>query len=204
LSAQGTVQYSVPLEGCPTELKVAVPIEFSRASTAAAQQRRTAILDGLHANRARTAKYGEIFLTNWSSETNFPYISVASLGSLMKFQGQISEEDWLNVRSEFLESTEASRKAFFESLAPKYIAGSKFDIDSIRSEFPAVFEETDTTIVLLVSGSSVVEARRIEFISATKIVYANKCIANVQVVVDSDSLDGLRVLDGFIAKISIE
>jgi hypothetical protein len=203
LSAQEVAKYHVPLEGCPTELVIAVPIEFSHANTADSQQRRAAILEGLHANRARTARYSEIFLADWSSDTGFPHISVASLGSLLQSQGKISEEEWLNIREEVLESTVESRKALIESVAPKYIAGSKFDISAMRGEFAASFEETHTTIVTLSSGSGVVEGRHIEFISAVKLAYVHRCIAYVQVAVDAGHSDALRVLNGMIAKISI-
>ena len=202
--AQDISHYGVPLLGCPSQIKLSIPKEFSKADTAVEQKQRTKILDTLHANKARKARYSEIFLANWGSENGLPYISVSSLGTLIRSQGTISQSDWRKIRDEFLKSTTVSRQKLIEKQIQRYNAGSAVNAHTVRAEMPTLFEEGDTTIVMVGSSTSVVEGRTLEVLTAAKLAYVHKCIATVQVAVDADAPNALGVLSRYMSQVAIK
>lgn len=141
---------------------------------------------------------------NWASENGLPHISVSSLGSLIQFQGRISENDWRKIRSEFLKSTAVSRQSIIEKQISQYKAGSTKDINSIHAEIPDLFTEGDTTIVAVGSSASVVEGHQVEFLSATKLTYVHKCVASVQISIDANAPDALRTFNSYMSHLNIK
>jgi len=202
--AQELLTYAVPLEGCPSQIRLTIPREFSQADTPAKLKQRTTILDALHANKARKARYSEIFLANWASENGLPYISVSSLGSLIRSQGRISVSDWREIRSEFLKSTAASRQSIIEKQITRYNAGSAVNANTIRGQIPTLFEEGDTAIVIVGSSTSVVGARTLEVVSVAKLAYVHKCIASVQIALDASAPNALKTLDRYMSQVIIK
>ena len=81
-----TSAYPVRLEGCPSKLHIRIPAQFTRARGPVEVARRDAILDRLHSNPGRKARYSDVFLSDWKAEPGFPQISVASLGSVTQRQ----------------------------------------------------------------------------------------------------------------------
>ncbi len=203
-AAQELSTYAVRLEGCPSKIRLTIPREFSQADTAEKQKRRTAILDTIHANKARKARYSEIFLGNWASEDVFPYISVSSLGSLIRSQGSVSINDWRKIRGEFLKSTTASRQSMIEKQIQRYDAGRAVNATTIRAELPTLFEEGDRSIVIVGSSTYLVEDRALEVVWVAKLAYVHKCIAFIQIALDASAPNALKILDRQMSQVTIK
>jgi len=69
---------------------------------------------------------------------------------------------------------------------------------------PTLFEEGDTTIVMVGSSTSVVEGQTLEVLTAAKLAYVHKCIATVQVAVDADAPNALGALNRYMSQVAIK
>ena len=194
--------YQATVEGCPATLVLTVPSEFQPAQTAAALATKARILDTLHANPARRARYSEVFLMDWDDPKGFPQLTVASLGSLIAHQGNISQEEWASIKSEFTSSTAEQRARILDQYLARSSSGASFPV--LKAQIDRLYPDTDDSFIIVGFGTGTVHSDEVAFLSAARVTYTQQCVAYTTIAVDADSPNALLELNRLMSQMSVK
>ena len=194
----------VRMEGCPSDLRLVLPAKFSRANSPEQKARRNAILERLHSNPGRRARYADVFLTDWNSELAFPQISVASLGSFISRQGKISEIEWQQIKTDFVRATQAQHYQWMAQGIAKLKPGRSADIKTLESKIASVTADRPNAILALGTTKAVIGNEVVESHTAAKLIYAKRCVAYVIAAVKGSELEPMNELLQVVAAIEVE
>ena len=180
--------HKVQIPGCPTSIEIKVPDGFTLPSDAGQRRKKAQILDALHSNSARKARYSELFLKDWTAELNYPHVMIGTLGTVLKAQGHIGPEDWAGIKSEFmkLHANSALREQTLESKVKEYQAGSRAGYEMQHREIVDMFEEDENSLVMLATVRAQVNQTTLNLFSASKFVYVPRCLVQVIIAVSAD------------------
>lgn len=196
--------YPVRLEGCPSEVHLQIPSQFSRARGPEEVARRDAILDRLHSNPGRKARYSDVFLSDWKADSGFPQISVASLGSVIQRQGQITDAEWQRIKKEIMGASQAQRERWVAQHIEKLKPGLPAEIRLLKSKVAAATEEKPNSIVALGTFTAVVSGRTFEYHSAAKFIYSKRCVVYLITAVDASRPRAVEELTQFVSLVEVE
>ncbi len=199
-----THMYSINVAGCPTKLKLHIPSYFTRPITSSETQDRDNIINKLHGNPGRKARYSEIFLTDWNSKETFPIIMVSSLGSLIKRQGKINIDEWRKLKSYLLKLTESQRKEVLRTGVMRLVENSDITFDFLSTRISSIVDPKENSIVTLAISKATVLERTINTLNAAKMIYNQNCIAYITVAVDAAPKNAFITLTNIISEIDIK
>lgn len=191
----------VTLEGCPSAIPLQIPAAFTRPSGRKQERLREDVISELHANPHRRMRYSELFMVDWESQYGMPQISVASLGTLIRAQGRISEETWQDIKRGLLTSSEAQREELMRQYRATVDPGNPEELRSLRTKLGSLYEESPNTVVILGQHEFSIRGIPIRSLGAAKVIYTRQCVAYVEVAVDSMDPAALRSLNTFVGQI---
>ncbi len=197
-------RYLVSIEGCPSPLVLTVPVEFQPAQAPGAQETRTRILERLHTNPARVARYSDVYLIDWEEPTGFPQLTIASLGSLIQHQGRISTADWSSIKSEFLRLTEDQRAGLLEKSIARLETGSLPDSEVLNAQIEQLYRDSDDSLVMVALGKGETLDGEVDYLSAFRLTYVRQCIAYTTIAVNISAPDAIPMLNRFMTQLKVE
>ncbi len=195
---------SIRLEGCPSALRLVLPTKFSRAHGPEASARRDEILEGLHANPGRKARYSDVFFVDWKNELAFPQVSVASLGTFISRQGKITEAEWQGVKTELVSASQAQRDRWVAKSIAKFKPNRSNEIAALQSRIASITADRPNSIVAFGTSKAVVGGQLIESHTAAKFIYTKRCLAYVIAAVDGSAPNSFDELIQIASVIDVE
>jgi len=191
----------VTLEGCPSAIPLQIPAAFTRPSGQKQERLRDDVIRELHANPHTPMRYSELFMIDWESRYGMPQISVASLGTLIRAQGRISEEAWQEIKRGLLTSSEAQREELMRQYRTTVYPGDPDEQRSLRTKLGSLYEEGPDTVVIVGQHEFSIRGVPIRALGAAKVIYTRQCVAYVEVTVDSMDPAALRSLNAYVSQV---
>lgn len=142
-------------------------------------------------------------LSDWPSKTGFPHIAVGSLASAANKQGAITEVDWKRIKEQLVNSSQAQPNQWVDMHTNKLERHDPPSVQRLQSRAHVAELESENAVITYGSGAAVIDGKQIEFNSAPKLVYANKCLVYLLVAVDARSPNAQRQVTEFVAGTNI-
>ena len=204
-TASVSVAREVPIniEGCPSQLSLTVPSEFSSAVTAEQRAQRSVLIEGLHRNPGRKARYSDVLFTDWDAETRFPQILVASLGSTLQSQGRYTQTQWQEIKRTAVTSSKAQQEEWARRGLARLKPGMPANLKQVEGRVTRLAEGGANDFVAFMDSTATVDGKSVRLYSAAKFNYANQCLAYVTVSVDASDAGALERLVRFAERISV-
>ena len=197
-------RFSVMVPGIPRPVTLSFPDGFRPPSSTEERDCRERFLDFYRLNPAIKGKYTEVLLRDWKSDDRLPQIVIGALGSTEKQQGRISQSNWQEIREMFLKSGAPEIKNIRESLRPKVEAGSPVTNVTTNELLWIEEQEDPNSVTLLAQMQSQLDGKKVDVISARKLLFYKGYLLFANIVVDSSKPDALRDLKTYLAAIAVE
>lgn len=187
-------EFAVNIEQCPTTLTLRVPPEFTAAVDQQARGLRAAVLDGLHANPGRKARYADLFLVTWDSRKPLPSIAIGSLGSTLSHQGRLTRKNWEELRRDALTSSQAQMDSWMQQGMARLKPGMPSNLEKIEGRLLSLRDGDPDELALFGESTGTVDGTAMRWYTVAKLVYAQKCLAYVLISVDASESRALEHL----------
>lgn len=201
--------YQVTIKNCPATLKITIPSDFHVASKPNEIKLRNKILSALNkpyeaqSYAKAKAQYSEIYKVQWATEwPPFPRIQISSLGSVQKAQGNISRRTWNKIKDATINADKNERDRRYKRIQEYF----KRHGAEVSTKWLQPYELDENTIILNAIGETTVPGRdkTLKYISGSKLIYVNKCVASVALYMDLETPNVFAVLDNYIAAIDVK
>lgn len=193
----------ISIEGCPSQLSLTVPDEFTTAVTSEQRAQRSAVIEGLHRNPGRKARYSEVLFADWEAEARFPQILVASLGSTLQSQGRYSQAQWQELKRTAVTSSKAQQEEWARRGLARLKPGMPANLTQVEGKVTRLREGGENDFTAFMDSTATVDGKPIRFYSAAKFNYAKQCLAYVTVSVEASDAVALERLVRFAEQISV-
>lgn len=162
--------YTIAAGSIDKAVEIYVPAEFRLAGTGAELARRERLLNFYRLNSAIRGTYTEIFRANWDTVYPYPAMVVSTLATTKNMQGKISEEDWMELRALFRNSSTSQIAKYREQYQPGIRSNMPVDYSVLEEMMWAATSFDDRTVVMLLSEWQSEDTRYIE-LSARTVLY---------------------------------
>lgn len=193
----------ITIEGCPSQLSLTVPTEFTVAATAEQRTHRSAVIDGLHRNPDRKARYSEVLFTKWDVNAGFPQILVASLGSTLKSQGRYTQAQWQELKRTAITSSKAQQEEWARRGLSRLRPGIQADAKNVKGKVIRLGEGGPSDFTMFMDSTATIAGQPVRLYSAAKFNYAKQCLAYVTVSVEASDEDALAKLVWFAEQVVV-
>mgnify|MGYP003584515347 CR=1 FL=1 len=187
-------EVAVNIEKCPATLTLQVPSEFTAANDEWTRGLRSAVLDGLHANPGRKARYAELLLANWHSRKTLPSIAVGSLGSTFSHQGRFTRKNWEELRRDGLASSQSQMESWMKQGMARLKPGLPSNIEKMEGRVLSLRSGDPDELALFGESTGTVDGAAMRWYTVAKLAYAQMCIAYVLISVDASEPRALERL----------
>lgn len=170
--------YSVSIPNCPTAIPFNIPNGFRHPSTPAERDLRTQILDSLHSNTARRARYREVLMQEWDDPYSSPSITFGTLGTVMEMQGKVSPAVWRSLRAELdkLKANRPEMQRLMNEGSRNLQRGSQADIQYRESGLLAVIDGDPNQFSMLQRTQATASGLPMDIYGGASFIYADKCL----------------------------
>jgi hypothetical protein len=193
----------ITIERCPSALSLRVPDEFSAAASAEHQAYRDAILNRLHENPGRKARYSEILITDWRLRSDMPQILVASLGTTLEAQGRMSESQWQELKRAALTSSKAQQEHWARQGLARLRPGMHADIQQVEGRVTRLVVGGPNDFTIFMNSTFTAAGSSQQVYTAAKFNYVKRCLAYIAVSVDASDDRALDTLTKIVERISV-
>ena len=193
----------ITIEGCPNQLSLHVPDDFFTAATLEQRAHRSAVIDRLHTNPGRKARYSEVLFIDWNDDSGFPQILVASLGSTRQSQGRLSETQWQELKRMVLTSSKLQQEAWMRQGLSRLRPGMPHDVQQVQGRILRLGDGGPNDLTIFGESQSTVTGKSFRIYTAAKFNYAKQCLAYVTVSVKASDENALVKLVQFAEQISV-
>jgi len=176
----------IKIAGCPSNLSISIPTSFRKPSSESENILHRIFLKELHSIKNQKTIYSNIFLTDWNTPEAFPQIAVGSLGSLLKFQGNITSKDWTAIKNTLTAMSPAESTKIAASQSKVWIDEKpEIRLENIQMNKP--FEIDSNSIASIGVVSAELRGRPTELYVSMKSIYVNKCIVYINISIPTEN-----------------
>jgi hypothetical protein len=186
--------FPISVVACPRKLNITVPTPMLPPRTADDKALKQRVLDGLHSNPGRTARYSEMFLADWSADNPVPSIFVSSLGSVRARQGKFTPEQWNELKAVALSANKSQREEWMRKGLAERRPGMPSGVGNVEGSVEGFFADRQTEFTAIGTANATYLDQPMNYLSAMKMVFVDGCIVHLTFYVDARESDARSAL----------